>query len=164
MKPHTAEQVTGLRSFAESRAGEVQTFKFHGLEVHYRVGQLPDVGIPYPVAAAVTGAHKDDYEIVVSDTVPAELSGIWAWHELFDFAVLGHGYGGRCATTEGETLHYLARCPAEERTSYLEHRIAFYEGLGAYMTRDIDENGENSQYDQGDVEGVANALRLLRAS
>ena len=108
----------------------------------------------------LTMKQGSDYEIAVNDDVPQELRGLWAWHELNDFKVLGHGAEDRCLQSEESFLKNSdVHLPLYQL--YLSYRLPFYSELATFMQKDIDQKGFESQYDTSDVEGCYRTIKLL---
>lgn len=172
MQPHSPEQVLQMKSFVDSQPNGKgrKTYKLSGLEVVYTSMHLSDDDKPFNYAVAAFVIPRDsgrsmteeDYEISVSDDVPEELQGLWAWHELHDFGVLGHRAENRCLQSEEEILSNLQADPKLLK-QYLQYRIPFYEGLAAFIVKDIDQNGYASVYRADDLEGCYDAIKLLES-
>ena len=92
--------------------------------------------------------------------MPEELRGLWAWHELNDFSVLGHGTENRCLQSEESVLKNSdVNSPLYQL--YLSYRLPFYSELATFMQKDIEQKGSESQYDISDVEGCHKAIEFL---
>lgn len=171
MKPHTPDQVLGMKSFADSQpsGAERKTYALNGLEVTYTTVDMGDAK-PFDYAVAAFVAHREDgeliteadYEIAVSDDVPEELQGIWAWHELHDFAELGHEAEDRCLQSE-QVLAESMSSVSELYQRYLAVRIPFYDGLAVFIATDIDQKGDESAYSPADLQGCYDAIAFLQA-
>ncbi|TAL14524.1 hypothetical protein EPN95_02935 [Patescibacteria group bacterium] len=170
MKPHTSEQVLEMKSFVDSQPSvDRKTYALNGLEVIYTTVDMGNVKpFDYAVAAFVTPRGNGepitdaDYEIAVSNDVPEELQGIWAWHELNDFAVLGHEASDRCLTSENEIASSMTSDP-ELYQRYLTVRIPFYEGLAAFIVQDLAQKGDSSVYSPADLKGCYDTILLLQS-
>ena len=155
MKNYTESQLDGK---------EHTSFTLNNLTVLYSTVHIPIEHQPFPYAVAAFVVNNEegtaDYEIAVNDDVPEELRGLWAWHELNDFSVLGHGAEGRCLHSEESVLKNSdVHSPLYQL--YLSYRVPFYSGLAAFMRKDIGQRGSESQYDASDVEGCYMAIELL---
>ncbi len=167
MKPHTPDQVTAMKKFADSQpsAAERKTFELNGLQVTYTTVDMGEAKpFNYAVAAFVapredgTPITEADYEIAVSNDVPEELQGIWAWHELHDFAVLGHEAKDRCLQSEQVLADTMLNNP-ELYQRYLSVRTVFYENLENFALEQYDE----SVYTLDDVLGCYSATQFLES-
>ena len=171
MRPHTTDQVQSMKKFVESQpnAAERKTYSLNGLDVEYTTIHLSDEQKPfdYAVAAFVVplqhGAPITNlvYEIAVSDDVPEPLQGLWAWHELHDFGVLGHEAPDRCLGTEQEFVNSLQ----PDSSLYQLHipcRISFYDGLAVFIKTDLKQKGQDSVYSAADLQGCIDAIAFLQ--
>ncbi len=172
MKPHTPDQILGLTKYADSQpqGKEHKTYTLNGIEVVYSIVHLSDDTKPFDYAVAafvvppVNGEPitEADYKIAVNDDVPEELQGLWAWHELHDFAILGHEAENRCLTSEQQLLASLS-ADSELYQSYIAIRIPFYVGLAAFIDADLKQKGDKSVYSVSDLDGCYDALRFLQS-
>jgi hypothetical protein len=158
MKPHTEAQLDGLRGFVDSQVGEArEIIELNGVEVEFSVIHIPEAQKPFPYAVAAAVVERADgsfdYVIAVSDDVPEELRGLWAWHEYHDFAELGAEAEDRCFKSE-EVVVDAIRIDPELLEFYVEVRSEFYSSLALYMQQVLDDDPENSPYSQDDVEGA----------
>lgn len=170
MKPHTPDQVAAMKSFADSQpsGAERKTYALNGLEVTYTTVDM-GTAKPFDYAVAAFVAPREDsepiteayYEIAVSDDVPEELQGVWAWHELHDFAVLGHEAENRCLQSEQVIVERMSSDP-ELYQRYLAVRIQFYDGLAVFIATDLDQKGDGSVYSSSDLQGCYDAIAFLQ--
>lgn len=164
MKPHSQEQVTGLRQFSES-VGQVQQFELGPWAVEYYTVHIPEDQRPFSMAVAAAFTPKNNQQvgvIAVSDDVPESLRGLWALHEFIDFTDVGHETEGRCAETETVVLSELISSDQFELAfEYTQARQVFYHNLREFLARDIEARGEASQYDAYDVDGCDTALHVV---
>lgn len=163
MKPHTEESRIAWNSFAETQRGEddPEYFELDGLSVFYTTVHIPQDQRPFRFAvAAAVPPDQDAYTIAVSDDVPEQLRGLWAWHELHDFKEMGHEHPERCLNSE-ITVAWHLDANSDAYQEYLRYRIHFYVSLEAFITRDIAEKGEASEYDVQDIEGCQKSLEFL---
>lgn len=165
MKPHTEESRVAWSNFAESQRGDndPESFELNSETVFFTVVHIPDNQKPFPYAvAAAVPPNQEAYTIAVSDDVPEQLRGLWAWHELHDFKKVGHAQEGRCLQTEEElALHMNSNSP--EYQEYLRYRIHFYTHLEKFIAEDLAQKGESSEYDSFDVDGCRQAVQFLRS-
>ena len=163
MKPHTSESCVGLKNYTESQQNnKKECYKIGDMVVNYSVVYIPEEYRPFSYAiAASVPPEQDDYEIAVSDDVPENLRGLWAWHELHDFKCIGHEVPGRCSQSEAIVAQELSATNPSLLSDYLNVRIPFYESLAEFMKKDIAEKGENSTYHNYDVDGCFQAIKLL---
>lgn len=166
MKPHSLEQLNAMKNYTESQLDgkERTSFTLNELTVLYSTVHIPVEHQPFPYAVAAFVVHNEagetNYEIAVNDDVPEELRGLWAWHELNDFSVLGHGAKDRCLQSE-ESVLKNSNVNSPFYQLYLCYRLPFYSGLAAFMQKDIEQKVSESQYDLSDVEGCYKAVELL---
>lgn len=164
MKPHTVEAYQNWRHFNErAREGaEPELFEFAGTIVEYTTVHIPETQRPFDFAVAASLPEgQDNYEIAVSDDVPEDLRGLWAWHEYNDFKVVGFDVGNRCRQSEQVVAENLAGTELYQK--YLEYRIPFYQSLARFMARDVYAKGDASEYDILDVQGCYSAMDFLDA-
>lgn len=166
MKPHSLEQLDAMKNYTESQLDGKERIRFtlNDLTVLYSTVHIPVEHQPFPYAVAAfvvkNEAGETNYEIAVNDDVPEELRGLWAWHELNDFSVVGHGAEDRCLQSEESVLKYGAiNSPLYQL--YLSYRLPFYSELAVFMQKDIELKGSESQYDISDVKGCYEAIKLL---
>jgi hypothetical protein len=131
---HTIEQVNELRGFAEA----------NGTKMSYQIGEIPpvefyvaDFGSNRPFELAVAAAFTDigveqDGVIIVDESVPEQLQGPWALHELLDFTQSGHEHPNRCVSSDAKILAGLDKVDPELAQYYAEKRQELYTSLGAF--------------------------------
>jgi hypothetical protein len=160
-----------MKSFVDSQpsGGERKTYALNGLEVTYTTVDMGAAKpFDYAVAAFVAPrddgelATIDDYEIAVGSDVPEDLQGLWAWHELHDFDVVGHEAEDRCLTSEQEIAANMVSEP-ELYQRYLAVRIPFYEGLSNFIIQDLTQKGNESAYSASDLKGCKDAIEFLES-
>lgn len=162
MKPHTKETLGALSDYAGRQRGDklLERYECNGLPVEYTVAHIPEEHRPFPYAvAASVPPGIEEYSIVVFDDVPEELRGLWAWHELHDFRVLGHQAENRCPESERVLVESLKDVDLMSR--YIPVRLDFYRGLADFIGRDLAEKGEASVYDSKDLQGCYDSIKYL---
>ena len=167
MKPHTPEQIEGLKGFSESTNATFETYQLGNVRVDYYVINIPDEQKPpldYPVAAAFTEkGNSQEGIIAVSDDVPDNLRGLWALHEYIDFTQNGHEHPSRCLSSEEYILGELEKSgQAKLSQEYIQARVRFHQQLASLMKSDIEGNGSTSQYDNRDLEGAETVIQFLK--
>lgn len=167
MKAHSPELLKDWRNFTTSERQRLQSdpevFIFGDDVVSFTTVTIPEKEKPFPYAvAAAIPQDIDDYEIAVSDDVPPELRGLWAWHEYNDFKILGHDADLRCLISEKFVLEELNDGSYSQAYihKYIKHRVAFYLSLAHFIAQDIF-NNPNSQYDVFDYQGCYAAIDYL---
>lgn len=162
MRPHTEVSYQEWREFNErTRQGAApETFELAGIPVEYTTVYIPVDQRPFTYAVASSLPEgRAEYEIAVSDEVPHELRGVWAWHEYYAFRKLGFDADNRCVQAEKVVAQALDG--TELYAQYLLYRIPFYKSLARFIAQDVYEKGEASEYSILDAQACYKAMDYL---
>ena len=137
-----------------------EQFEFADVTVQFTTIHIPDAQKPFGYFAGVNiPEDSEEYEITISDDVPEELRGLWAWHEynnLHSSSVTTRNYRLQAERFICEQLG-----DTELYEIYRAHRIPFYQSLAHYMAKEAFAKDGVSEHDSMDIQACYAAMDFL---